>query len=114
MEGNGLLSTADDWQLLASRSQGLHTVFVGNAYYQPETRYWHLVLSLRLAILMEVTVALEEKIEEVYERKRSKYQDRVEDCQQRGWGVFCLPVEMRCEVLWGSQYGGLCWSSVSF
>ncbi len=45
-------------------------------------------------ILMELTVPLEERMEEAQERKREKYQELVEDCQKNGWRTSCMPVEV--------------------
>ena len=45
---------------------------------------------------MELTVPWEERIEEAFERKKSKYQQLVEECQERGWKAWCLPVEVGC------------------
>ncbi|VDI13370.1 Hypothetical predicted protein [Mytilus galloprovincialis] len=40
----------------------------------------------RQAVLLELTVPWEDRIEEAYERKMAKYQQLVEDCKQRDGG----------------------------
>ena len=121
VEGTGLLGTAGDWQLqadLRGRMQFPQEIAATNQ--RQDIVIWS--PSSRQAILVELTVPWEERIEEAYERKRNKYQDLVTDCQQRGWRVWCLPVEVGCRgfvgqsmwrASWGSQCGGFCGSLVS-
>ena len=102
MEGTGLLGTAGDWQLqadLRGRMQFPQEIAATNQ--RPDIVIWS--PSSRPAILVELTVPWEERIEEAYERKRNKYQDLVADCQQRGWRVWCLPVEVGCRGFVGQS-----------
>ena len=50
--------------------------------------------SSRQVIIVELTVPWEERMEDAYERKMGKYQELVADCQERGWRVWCFPVEV--------------------
>lgn len=45
-------------------------------------------------VLLELTVPWEERMEEVQERKREKYQELVEDRRRNGWKTTCMPVEV--------------------
>ena len=38
----------------------------------------------------------EERIEEANERKRTKYQELVEECRERVWRTFYEPIEVGC------------------
>lgn len=102
VEGAGLLGTAGDWQLKADlngRMQFPPEVAVTNQ--RPDIVVWS--LSTKQAILVELTVPWEERMEEAYERKKSKYQGLVEDCQHRGWKVWCFPVEVGCRGFVGQS-----------
>ena len=48
--------------------------------------------------MIELTVPHEDRIDEAQERKRLKYQELVEKCQDKGWKAWCLPVEVGCRV----------------
>ena len=45
-------------------------------------------------VLIELTVPWEERIEEAHERKKAKYQPMLDECRQRGWKTWNLPVEV--------------------
>ena len=53
-------------------------------------------VSSRQVLLIELTVPWEDRIEEANERKRSKYQELVEQCQRGGWKARCEPIEVGC------------------
>ncbi|KAK6172576.1 hypothetical protein SNE40_016203 [Patella caerulea] len=57
----------------------------------------------RQAVLLELTVPWEDRIEEAYERKMAKYQQLVEDCKQRGWRTWCLAIEVGCRGFAGQS-----------
>lgn len=48
--------------------------------------------------MLELTVPLEENMEEAYEQKRARYEELKDNCQSRGWRAQCWPVEVGC---WG-------------
>ncbi|KAK0143149.1 hypothetical protein N1851_018733 [Merluccius polli] len=90
----GLLHTASDWQL---------QVDLGKQLRFPQ----HIATSLRpdmiitseasrQLIILELTVPWEERIEEANERKRTKYQDLVEEWRERGWRTCDEPMEVGC------------------
>lgn len=47
-------------------------------------------------IMLELTVPWEEQTEEANERKRTKYQELLEECRGRGWRTFYKPIELGC------------------
>ena len=47
-------------------------------------------------IMMELTVPWEERIEEANKSKRTKYQELVEKCKDRGWKTYYEPIEVGC------------------
>ncbi len=49
-----------------------------------------------ISYLLKPTVPLEDRSEEAFERKLSKYVGLVSDCQQAGWRARCLLVEVGC------------------
>ncbi|VDI16481.1 Hypothetical predicted protein [Mytilus galloprovincialis] len=93
VEGNGLLVTATDWQMLMDLKQKLQfppQIAVTNQ--RPDIVIWS--ASTKQAILLELTVPWEERIEDAYERKRLKYQDLLAECRDNGWRVWLFPVEV--------------------
>lgn len=50
----------------------------------------------RKIILIELKVPWEEGVEEAYERKALKYQPLIQECKDRGWQAWLLPVEVGC------------------
>ena len=50
----------------------------------------------KLLIMIELTVPWESRIDEAYERKKLKYSDLGDSCREKGWSVWCYPVEVGC------------------
>ncbi|CAC5423515.1 unnamed protein product [Mytilus coruscus] len=93
VEGNGLLGTATDWQMLVDLKQKLQfppQIAVTNQ--RPHIVIWS--ASTKQAILLELTVPWEERIDDANERKRLKYQDLLAECRDNGWRVWLFPVEV--------------------
>ncbi|KAK0145090.1 hypothetical protein N1851_016010 [Merluccius polli] len=91
----GILMSARDWQVLVDLEHQLkfpsHIVVTT---LQPD-----IVLvseSTKQAVLLELTVPWEDRLEEAFERKLSKYARLVSDCHQAGWRARCFPVEVGC------------------
>lgn len=97
----GLLSTAQDWQLTADLGKQLRfPESITATTLRPD-----LVLlsgKARQAVILELTVPWEDRIEGAAERKKAKYAGLVEDCHRNGWRTWCLPMEAGCR---GSQGG---------
>ena len=52
--------------------------------------------SKRKLILVELTVAWETRCQEAHGRKLSKYQELLNECRNKGWQTWNLPVEIGC------------------
>ena len=91
----GILMSARDWQLLVDLEHQLKfPSHIAVTTLRPD-----IVLvseSTKQAVLMELTVPWEDRLEEAFERKLSKYAGLVSDCQQAGWRARCFPVEVGC------------------
>src|SRR4029434_3503076 len=57
----------------------------------------------RYALLVELTVPLEEGMEGAHERKRAKYSDLVAECRESGWSTRLFPVEVGTRGFVGSS-----------
>jgi hypothetical protein len=90
---SGLLAIAKDWEMRADlKKQLVFPTEVFSTRLRPDIVLWS--ASTKALVMLELTVPWEERIEEAYERKKAKYQQLVEDCQQKGWKTSCLPVEV--------------------
>ncbi|XP_061925310.1 uncharacterized protein LOC133664585 [Entelurus aequoreus] len=91
----GILTSAKDWQLLVDLENQLKfPSHIAVTTLRPD-----IVLvseSTKQAVLLELTVPWEDRLEEAFERKLSKYAGLVSDCQQAGWRARCFPVEVGC------------------
>ena len=91
----GLFATAADWQLSADlRGHIPIPQDVLCTTLRPDIVMWS--ASTKQLVMIELTVPWEERIEDAYERKKAKYQELVEESKDKGWKVWCLPVEVGC------------------
>ena len=91
----GILTSAKDWQLLVDLEHQLKFP----SYIAVTTLRPDIVLvseSSKQVVLLELTVPWEERLEEAFEKKLSKYTGLVSVCQQAVWRARCLPVELGC------------------
>ena len=89
----GLLVAARDWELLVDlKGQLKFPPDVATTTLRPDV----LLLSraTKRVVLIELTVPWEERIEEAQERKKTKYQPLLDECRQRGWKTWNLPVKV--------------------
>ncbi|XP_076080058.1 uncharacterized protein LOC143050834 [Mytilus galloprovincialis] len=101
-EGLGILGTASDWQMTADIHQRMSfPAEIAATSLRPDI----VICSqgTRQAVLLELTVPWEDRIEEAYERKMAKYQQLVEDCKQRGWRTWCMAIEVGCRGFAGQS-----------
>lgn len=92
-ESRGLLGTARDWQMRAvMKTRMQFSTEEASTNKRLDVVIWS--PSSRQVIIVELTVPWEERMEDAYERKMGKYQELVADCQERGWRVWCFPVEV--------------------
>ena len=94
-EAAGVLAMATDWEMVCD-VQGRCTFprEIVVTSLRPDITIWS--RQSRTVVLVELTVPWEERMEEAHERKNIKYQQLVEECQEKGWRVWCLPVEVGC------------------
>lgn len=93
LDVGGILGTAKDWQMCADLKEQLKfPQEICITPLRPDIVLWS--STTKQVVMLELTVPWEERMEEAYERKRSKYQDLVIECQQNGWRTWCLPVEV--------------------
>ena len=81
---SGILGTASDWKLevdLKNQLKFPQEITVTNL--RPDMVMWS--PSTKQVSLVELTVLWEERIEESFERKLTKYQALKESCVERGW-----------------------------
>ena len=98
----GLLATANDWQLAADvHCQLKFPSEIAVTTSRPDIVIWS--RGTKQVAMVELTVPWEERIEEAYERKRLKYQPLVDECIERGWKTWCLPVEVGCRGFAGQS-----------
>ncbi|XP_071145057.1 uncharacterized protein [Mytilus edulis] len=101
-EGLGILGTALDWQMTADIHQRMSfPAEIAATSLRPDIVIWS--QGTRQAVLLELTVPWEDRIEETYERKMAKYQQLVEDCKQRGWRTWCMAIEVGCRGFAGQS-----------
>ena len=53
------------------------------------------------AVLLELTVAWEERINKAFGRKRAKYEGLAGECRRRGWKTWCNPIKVSCRGFGG-------------
>ena len=101
-EKTNLLSSADDWQLTVDlETQLKFPRHIAVTSLRPD-----LILhsdNTKQCIIWELTVSWEEYITLANERKRSKYQELVEQCQQKSWKIHYDPVEIGCRGFAGQS-----------
>ena len=103
-EKTNLLSFADDWQLTVDlETQLKFPRHIAVTSLRPD-----LILhsdNTKQCIIWELTVPWEEYITFANERKRSKFQKLVEQCQQKSWKIHYDPVEVGCRGFAGQSLG---------
>ena len=98
----GTLATAADWKLAADVGEQLtFPQEVAVTTRRPDIVLWS--PATKQVVMVELTVPWEERIEEANERKRSKYQTLVEECQDNGWRAWCMLVEVGCHKFAGQS-----------
>lgn len=91
----GQISPSNDWQLKVDLLTKL--VFppeIAVTNLRPGMVMWS--NKCKQVVLLELTVPWEERMSAAYERKKSKYTDLKNLCEENGWKVWCEPVEVGC------------------
>ena len=89
---SGLLTSANDWQLEVDLGKQLKFPSrITSTRLRPDM----IIVSdsTKQLIILELTVPWEERMDEANERKRSKYQELVDECRRQGWKTICEPLE---------------------
>ena len=88
----GVLASADDWELRADIGGKLTFPEIVETTLRPDIVLFS--RSKEKLVLVELTVPWETRCEEAHERKFVKYEDLLEECNQKGWQTWNLPVEV--------------------
>ena len=92
---SGLLTSATDWRLEVDLGKQLKFP----ARITPTRLRPDMIIvsdSTKQLIILELTVPWEERMDEANDRKRTKYQELVDDCKRQGWRTHCEPLEVGC------------------
>lgn len=91
----GLMVSARDWQLKVDLGRQLKfPEHIAKTRLSPDV-----VLtsdSSKQVVILELTVPLEDRIEEANERKRAKHLELLEACGGIGWKARCEPFKVGC------------------
>ena len=92
-ERAGLLHSSPQWKMEVDLDKRLvFPMQIVTTRLRPDIIIWS--ESPKMVVMVELTVPWEERMVEATERKRGKYQELVEQCQEQGWRTWCLPVEV--------------------
>ena len=88
-----LLSTARDWLLKVDIEERLKVQEqIATTTLRPDLILWS--TETRQAVLIDLTISLEENIEVAGKRKLEKYQELVEQCKSNKWRTARCPIEV--------------------
>ena len=97
----GLLNRATDWELRVDLDKRLVFPFEIETRLRPDMILFS--STNKLLIIIELTAPWESRIDEAYERKKLKYSELCDDCRDKGWSVWCYPVEVGCRGFVGTS-----------
>ena len=97
----GLLNRAQDWELRVDLDKRLVFPCEIETRLRPDMVMFS--TAKKLLVMIELTVPWESRIDEAYERKKLKYSDLCDSCRERGWSVWCYPVEVGCRGFVGTS-----------
>ena len=95
----GLLNRVRDWELRVDLDKRLVFPFKIDTRLRPDMILYS--TANKLLIIIEPTVPWESMIDKAYERK---YSDLCDDCREKGWYVWCYPVEVGCLGFVGTSH----------
>ena len=102
----GILDDAADWELMVDLGKKLVFPSIVETLLRPD-----IILvskSKRKLIAVELTVPWETRCQQAHERKLAKYQELLNECRQKGWQTWNLPVEIGCRGFPASS----CWKTL--
>ena len=95
VEEGGILPTADDWALQVDLDRRLNfPEVIVETRLRPDAVLWS--VRTKQVVMIELTVPWEDRLEEAHERKLQKYQELKQECANKGWKVWCFPIEVGC------------------
>ena len=90
-----MLTTASDWQVRVDLKKRLQfPEEIVQTTLGQDIVIWSMADTQ--VTLIELTFPWEERIETVYERKKTMYNKLSFDCQNKGWNEWCTPVKIGC------------------
>ena len=91
----GLLYQAQNWEMIVDLGKKLKfPEEIAHTTLRPDIVIWS--KTPKQVILVELTVPWEERVDEAYEIKKTKYEDLANICRDRGWKTWIFPVEVGC------------------
>ena len=100
----GILATGNDWQMRADINRHLaFSQHIAITNLRPDIVLWS--QTKKTVVLIELTVPYEERVDEAHERKQFKYQELVEQCQEKRVEDMVFLSRSRMSWLPGSQCG---------
>lgn len=101
-EDRGILPSAEDWTLSVDLKKQLKfPQEILDTRLRPDL----LLVSQKSkqVVMLELTVPWEDRMEEAFGRKKAKYEELVEACQQKKWIASCFPIEVGCRGFAGQS-----------
>ena len=97
----GILATGNDWQMRAdvNRQQAFRQ-HIAITNLRPDIVLWS--QTKKTVVLIELTVPYQERVDEAHERKQFKYQELVEQCQEKRVEDMVFPSRSRMSWLPGT------------
>ncbi len=99
--GVGLLNRATDWEMCVDLGSRLVFPREIETRLRPDIIIYS--TAKKLLIMVELIVPWETRMYEAYERKKLKYSELCNDCREKGWAVWCYPVEVGCRGFVGTS-----------
>ena len=96
LSSESILLQADDWQFLfdLGTDQLLFPPEVAATTLRPDGVFPS--QSTKTVILLELTVPLEDRVHAAHDRKKSKYTPLESSCEENGFRVHLIPIEVGC------------------
>jgi hypothetical protein len=104
---DGLLGSAKDWQMLADLDKQLKfPEVILSTNLRPDIVLW--TTARKFLVIIELTVPWEDRMEIANELKSTKYNDLVKDCENKGWKVWSIPIEVGARGFVGRSVWKMC------
>lgn len=96
LSSQSILLQADDWQFLfdIGPTQLVFPPELAVTIQRPDGVFYS--LGTKTVVLLELTVPLEDRIQEAHDRKKERYKKLKKACEQNGFKVHLMPIEVGC------------------